>query len=114
MAVDEDLNKRFREAAGADTPLVEKRMMGGICFMLNGNMLGGADRHQQTRAGRFMLRIGKHNEQQALKMPGVTSVEQGGRKMGGMIFIDADSQADAQLNDLMKLALSNVRQLPPK
>lgn len=114
MPVDELLNKRFRKAAGLDKDLDEKRMMGGICFMLNGNMLGGADRNKDTGEGRFMLRVGKENEQEALSTKGVTIVEQGGRKMGGMIFVEADSLAEDKLDSLMKLALKFVNSLPSK
>lgn len=114
MAVDEELNKRFRKAAGTRKKLVEKRMMGGICFMLDGNMLGGADRNKDTAKGRFMFRVGKDNEKEALSTPGAIVVEQGGRKMGGLIFLESDSLSDAELKTMMKLALSYVGTLPAK
>lgn len=114
MAVDELLNKRFRSAAGARNKLVEKRMMGGICFMLNGNMLGGADRNPDTQEGRFLFRVGKDNEQKALESQGASVVEQGGRRMGGMVFVESDSLSDAQMKSLMKLALSFVGNLASK
>ncbi len=114
MAVDEKLNQRFRKAAGTGNKLVEKKMMGGICFMLNGNMLGGADRDQKTQYGRFMFRVGKDNEQEALSKHSTRIVEQGGRKMGGLIFVDSDSLTDTEMKSLMKLALSFVGNLAPK
>ncbi len=115
MAVDDDLNKRFREAVGAQHKnLIEKRMMGGICFMWNGNMLGGADRHEQTQYGRFLFRVGKDNEQEALLTKSASVVEQGGRKMGGMIFVDADVLSDFEVKALMKLAMKFVGKLPSK
>jgi len=88
--------------------------MGGICFMLNGNMLGGADRNKDTKQGRFMLRVGKDNEQEALSRPGTSALEQGGRKMGGLIFVESDSLSNTDLKSLMKLALGFVENLPPK
>ena len=45
MPFDETLNARIREALGAYMGISEKRMMGGLCFFLNGNMLCGARRH---------------------------------------------------------------------
>lgn len=43
----------MRAALAGVSGVVEKRMMGGVCFLVNGNMLGGADK------GRYMFRVGK-------------------------------------------------------
>jgi len=114
MAADEELTKRFYKAIGKRKGVTEKSMMGGICFMLNGNMLGGADRHADTLYGRFMFRVGKDNETAALAYPNTTVVEQGGRRMGGLVFVNADKTTDADLKSLAKLALSFATSLPPK
>jgi len=114
MAVDEKLNKRFRKAVGSKTKLDEKRMMGGICFMMDGHMIGGADRNQDTQAGRFMVRVGKENEAKALATKGARVVEQGGRKLGGMIFVEADYLSDTSLKQLVGLARSFISTLPAK
>ena len=87
--------------------------MGGLCFFINGNMIGGADR-AKTGAGRFMFRVGKDNEAQALARAGATIVELGGRRMGGLIFADEDCCDDQALRDWLSLALSFVSALPPK
>jgi len=114
MAADDKLTKRFYKALGRQDGIIEKRMMGGICFMLDGNMLGGADRHAKTHYGRFMFRVGKDNEAKALSYPGTTVVEQGGRRMGGLVFVDADNCSAKQLTSLAKLALEFVENLPAK
>jgi len=114
MPADDELNKRFYKALGRRKGVTEKRMMGGICFMLNGNMLGGADRDNKTQHGRFMFRVGKENESEALSFPGTNIVEQGGRRMGGMIFVEADSCSEPDLKSLAKLALGFVNTLPEK
>jgi len=114
MAVDDQLTKRFYKAVGTKKGITEKNMMGGRCYMLNGNMLGGADRHADTNYGRFMFRVGKDYEAEALSFDNTTVVEQGGRRMGGMIFVDADACTDTDLKALAKLALSFVRGLPEK
>ena len=44
MAYDELLAERLRDAIGDQSNVSEKRMMGGVCFLIDGNMLGGADR----------------------------------------------------------------------
>ncbi len=114
MAVDDTLNKQFYKALGKRKGVTEKRMMGGNCFMLDGNMVGGADRHAKTGNGRFMFRVGKSGESEALSFPGTEIVEQGGRRMGGLIFVDADNCSELHLKALAKLALSFVKTLPAK
>jgi len=114
MAVDEALTKRFYKAVGIRKGITEKRMMGGLCFMLDGNMLGGADRDEKTHYGRFMFRVGKDNESKALAFKQASIVEQGGRRMGGMVFVDADACNDTDLKTIAKLAKSFNRSLPAK
>jgi len=113
MAADEALSQRFRDALGGMAGVAEKRMMGGTCFLLNGNMLGGADRTKDGR-GRFMFRVGKENEAEALKRPRAIAMVQGGRRMGGLIFVDESACDETGLREWIALALSFVGQLPPK
>ncbi|MGJ8533668.1 MAG: TfoX/Sxy family protein [Alphaproteobacteria bacterium] len=113
MAYDEELADRFRNAVDGLGGIVEKRMMGGVCFMLDGNMLGGANR-QKTGEGRFMFRVGKDNEAEAMKRPGAMTMEQGGRKMTGLIFVYEDDCDAECLQSWIALALTFVGNLPPK
>lgn len=113
MAHDQLLSMKFRDALGSLAGVTEKRMMGGICFFLDGNMIGGADR-TKSGTGRFMFRVGKDNEAEALRRPGAAVVEQGGRRMGGLIFVDDAACDAAALVEWLALALSYVRTLPPK
>lgn len=82
MPVDEALNTRMREALAAHVGISEKRMMGGTCFFLNGNMSCGARRHKDGLA-RFMFRVGKAQENAALADPTAEAVIHGTRKLGG-------------------------------
>ena len=113
MAVDEHLNDRLRQGLLGLPEISEKNMMGGTCFFVNGNMLGGADRAKDgTR--RFMFRVGKENEQAALGRSGATPVVFGSRKMGGLVFVD---EADCDVDDIREwiaLALEFVGRLPSK
>ncbi len=113
MAYDERLAVRFRDALAGMVGISEKRMMGGLCFFLNGNMLGGADR-TKTGTDRFMFRVGKDNEEEALQRDGAAIVELGGRRMGGLIFVDENLCDDAALKDWVSLARGFVASLPPK
>ena len=87
--------------------------MGGMCFFVNGNMLGGASGAKDW-SRTFMFRVGKDNEAEALSRPHAIPVELGPRRMGGMVFVDADQTDDAALADWVALALSFAGNLPPK
>lgn len=113
MTVDPDLNDRFRHALDGIEGVSEKRMMGGTCFFLHGNMIGGADLAKSGER-RFMFRIGKDREAAALARPGATPIEFSGRRMGGMVFVDAAACDAASLTQWVRLALDFVGSLPPK
>lgn len=93
--------------------VTEKRMMGGLCLLVHGNMLGGVDRTKDGR-DRFMFRVGKENEAEALSRPGASIVDMGGRRLGGFIFVDAAACRGARLKSWIALALSYVGKLPAK
>jgi len=113
MSVDETLNKRFRKALGKRNGLDEKRMMGGTCFLLQGNMIGGAD-IPKAGTGRFMFRVGKEHAADALQRPGAKPMEMGVRRMNGMIFVDAVDCDDKSLAEWVGLALDFDKTLPRK
>ncbi len=113
MAYDEMLAARFRQALGGMADISEKRMMGGVCFLLDGNMIGGADR-TKAGEGRFMFRVGKENEVAARALPGGQQMEQGGRRMGGFFFVAEGACTDQVMTQWLSLALSFVSTLPPK
>jgi hypothetical protein len=91
--------------------LDERRMFGGIVFMLNGNMLCGA----MNKHG--MVRVGPSNEAEALSLPGTFEMRQGdkGRKMNGFVrFEPGLVEDDAAIGHLIDLALSFVGKMPSK
>ena len=113
MAYDELLAQQLRDKISPLGAIAEKRMMGGACFMVDGNMIGGADRQDDGRA-RFMFRVGKDNEDEALSRSGATAVVQGGKKKGGLIFVYGNNFTDEQLSDWVNLAWEFVKTLQPK
>jgi len=111
---DEDLSARLREALEGMTGVSEKRMMGGLCFMLNGNMLGGAHR-EKSGEQLFMFRVGKDSEAAALSLPGARPMRVGDRSpMRGFVFVDASQCDDSQLKAWVSMALAYVSTLPSK
>lgn len=112
MAYDEQATARFRAALG-DLNCTEKRMMGGVCFLLNGHMIGGVDR-PKGGISRFMFRIGKANQQKGAAMPLAQPMLMAGRPMRGMFFVDAADCDDALLRRWIELAMTYAGTLPPK
>lgn len=113
MAFDEALAAQFRDQLSGMVGISEKKMMGGVCFMLNGHMIGGADR-QKDGQGRFMFRVGKENEAEAMEKFGGEIMQQGGRRMSGMFFVAEDDCDPETFKGWISLALSYVSALPPK
>ncbi len=113
MAHDELLSMRFRDALPPRKGYTEKKMMGALCFMLNGNMIGGADRTKDGQ-GRFLFRIGKDNYENALERKGARPMIMGGRTMSGFVFVDEKDCKAKALSDWIHLALAFVETLPKK
>lgn len=107
MAFDEGLAQILRDDLADMNGIVEKSMFGGLCFMLNGNMLCGVHRDGA------MFRVGKDNE--ALAIDGVVPMAFTGRRMGGLVDMAEDAFIDDRRRaDCMALALDFVRRLPAK
>ena len=113
MAYNEALAQRLRDGLRGIGRVSKQRMMGGLCVLVKGNMLGGVDK---TKSGkdRFMFRVGKDSEAEALSRPGASIVDMGGRRLGGLIFVDAAKCDDAALDDWIAMALGFVGKLPRK
>lgn len=109
MAYDPGHAEQMSDALIGTRGITEKKMFGGLCFMLNGHMVCGVHK------GGGMARIGKDREAEALKMDGIEPLSFTGRKMGGMVDVNEDVLAcDERLRKIVELALSYAKSLPPK
>lgn len=108
MAFDPHLADLMRTALHRKRGITEKKMLGEICWMLNGNMLCGVE------TGRYMFRVGKELNEQALARTGATPMDLTGRPMGGLVWVDADAAIDAGLESWIDLAAQFANSLPPK
>lgn len=109
MAFDAGLAELIRTDLADLSGLDEKRMFGGLCFMLNGHMLCGVHKNGG------MFRVGKPRQDAALNIDGVSEMAFTGRKMGGMVDVTDDAMSDdARRAELIALAIENVRSLPPR
>ncbi|QLQ19480.1 MAG: TfoX/Sxy family protein [Exiguobacterium profundum] len=108
MPWDEGLAQLMRDDL-APHPVTEKKMFGGLAFLLNGHMVCGIHK------GGAMFRVGKPNEAAALAVPGASPMMFTGRPMSGMVDCSDEACADdARRGWLMALSLSFVQALPPK
>lgn len=108
MPHDPALAERMRHALKARSGIVEKKMFGGYCWMLRGNMLGGVE------VGRFMFRVGREREDEALARPGARPMDITGRPMPGFVWVDAAHAQGKALEEWIALAEADVGTLPPK
>ena len=108
MALDEDLAERMRVALAGRGALREVRMFGGLCFMLNGNMVAGTSKRG------LLVRVGKDQEARALARPDAKPMQMTGRPMEGYVFVDPLPSDDQSLRDWLDLAVAFVKTLPPK
>jgi TfoX/Sxy family transcriptional regulator of competence genes len=109
MAYDEALAARVRAAMAGRDGLSERKMFGGVCFMLHGNMFAGVE------SGRVMLRLGAARTEAALARPGATPMDFTGRPMTGFVFVDRSAvESDAGLLQWLQEALGYVETLPSK
>ena len=108
MAYDEGLAQILRDDLPGE-PFRERKMFGGLCFLIAGNMVAG------VYPGGGMFRVAKADRASALEVPGAEEIRMGARVMGGMIGLSPAAMGDdAARGRLMALALAHVRRLPPK
>jgi TfoX/Sxy family transcriptional regulator of competence genes len=108
MAYDPGLAQTLRDAL-ADLPITEKKMFGGLAFLLHGHMVCGVHK------GGAMVRVGKDHYAKALTLPGVTPMMFTGKPMVAMVDVaDASVEDDGVRGQLLGMALATVRALPPK
>jgi TfoX/Sxy family transcriptional regulator of competence genes len=108
MPYSEHMAETMRADLGLLPGLSEKKMFGGLCFLLHGHMVCGVHK------GGAMFRPGKSREAQALEL-GADPLSFTGRPMGGMVELDQGAFTDDDLRaKLIDLSLRNAASLPPK
>jgi TfoX/Sxy family transcriptional regulator of competence genes len=110
MAYDEDLANRLRELLADEDAVTERKMFGGLAFLLRGNMSVSASRN-----GGLLARIDPDDTDAALARPHVTLMEMGGRTMDGWITVAAEGlKTKRELATWVKRSVAYVKTLPPK
>jgi TfoX/Sxy family transcriptional regulator of competence genes len=110
MAYDEDLVNRIRELIAADVDVTERKMFGGLAFLVGGHMSVAA-----SREGGLMLRVDPEDTDTLLGKPHTRRFEMRGRELEGWLRVDPQSvRTKRQLEPWVKRGVAYARSLPPK
>ncbi len=110
MAYDEDLANRLRELLADEPGITERKMFGGLAFLLDGRMSVSASRN-----GGLLVRVDPAETAALLARPGVSLMEMGGRTMDGWITVaPAGLKTKRQLAAWVRRGTGFARTLPSK
>lgn len=109
MAYDEVLAARVRRVLARRKGFGEKKMFGGMCFLIGGHMACG------VVDGDLMVRVGPDAHDEALTRPHARPMDFTGRPMKGMVFVGpGGTGTDDALREWAALGVAHARSLPPK
>lgn len=109
MPYNEDLAKRIRMQLKSRSGLTEKKLFGGIGFLVRGNMACGV--HKQG----LMVRLSGKDFDRAVRDPSVRVFDISGRPMRGWILVSSAGYAsDASLQGWIEKGVAFAKSLPPK
>ena len=109
MAFDETVAARVRTALGRKKGVVEKKMFGGIAFLLNGHMSIGVLRDH------LVLRLGEEGAAEALAEPHTRFMDFTGKPLKSMLYVDPPGFETAdRLRIWVRRAVAFAESLPPK
>jgi hypothetical protein len=110
MAYDEDTADRLREILAPEPGLSEKKMFGGLAFLIDGHMAVAA-----SGQGGLLLRVDPSRTDDLLDPPQVDRMVMRGREMDGWLRVDAAAvDSEERLAGWVGLGVAYVRTLPPK
>jgi hypothetical protein len=109
MAVDEQLAERVRESLGDVSGLAEKRMFGGLAFLIGGNMAVG------VHGDDLIVRIPPEETDTAVGEPHVRIFDMTGRPMQGWVLVGPGAtESEDDLGSWITRGVDFAESLPPK
>jgi TfoX/Sxy family transcriptional regulator of competence genes len=109
MAYDSGLAQRIREALAERQGITERKMFGGLAFLVDGKMFVG------VQGSVLMARVGPERHQDALAVAHVRAMDFTGRPMKGYVYVDPPGLADDHdLNAWVRWCADHVASLPAK
>jgi len=110
MPYDEDLANRIREIVMSEPGVTEKKMFGGLAFLINGNMSVSA-----SGKGGLLLHVDPDQTDELLSKPHAHPFEMRGREMQGWLRVDAEGvETKAQLERWIGRGVDYAKSLPAK
>lgn len=110
MAYDEELADRIRKLVGGQPNLSEKRMFGGLAFLISGNMAVGA-----SGQGGILVRVDPAGSEKLVATTSARPMEMRGRRMHGWLRVGAEHlRTKRQLAKWVELGTTYARSLPAK
>ena len=110
MAYDEELAERIRELVAGDRTVTEKRMFGGLAFLVAGNMAVTA-----SGQGGVLVRVDPAQAEKLVATSKARPAIMGGRRMRGWLRVDAgDVRTKRQLDRWVRIGTNFARTLPAK
>jgi len=110
MAYDEDLANRIRELVGMEKGLSEKKMFGGLAFLINGNMSVAA-----SGQGGLLVRVDPQESDALAAKPHAAPMVMRGREMQGWLRVESEGLATKrQLEPWVARGVGYAKSLPPK
>jgi TfoX/Sxy family transcriptional regulator of competence genes len=110
MAYDEDLAARIRELVAKEKGLSEKKMFGGLAFLIGGNMAIAA-----SGQGGILVRVDREQSDMLVTTTKASVAVMQGRAMPGWLRLEsADVRTKPQLSKWVKLGTTFARSLPTK
>ena len=110
MAYDEELATRIRELIGGEANLTERKMFGGLAFLIGGNMAIGA-----SGQGGILVRVDPAESDALVAKTSARPMEMRGREMAGWLRVDAeDVRTKRQLAKWVEVGAAYARSLPAK
>jgi TfoX/Sxy family transcriptional regulator of competence genes len=109
MPYDEGLAQRVRETVERRKGVAERKMFGGLCFLVNGNMACGVTHDD------LMVRVGPDAHAEALALPHARKMDFTGRPMKGFVFVSASGlEADDDLKAWIDRGFAYAKTFPTK
>lgn len=110
MAYDEDLADRIRELIAGEPDITEKKMFGGLAFLVGGNMSVAA-----SGQGGLMVRVDPQETDALLSKPHTRPFEMRGRELEGWLRVETEGlRTKRQLDPWVRRGVAYARSLPPK
>ena len=109
MPYNEELEMRIKKFVSRWENTDDKKMFGGVCHLLNGNMFCGV--HKDS----LILRLGQERSEEVLKLPHTRQFDITGKKMNGWVMLGANGyKTDSELKSWLAEAKKFVKTLPKK